>query len=326
MEQAAKIAEDAGLQKMEYAAMAGSAALEAAIKMTGVISLTVRDAIKDWQVALHEQGKAPNTIDSYTQSITDFANEHGLMKRMLTDVKKTHVDLQVNKQDGCTLSTKNLRLTAIKLFFAYHARKRRILFNPADEVVIRRHGMTQRQLIRRRTYRFTNEEMERLFKAAENFSLFWRFFLLFATRTGLRPVDLVKMEVENVATDKVVVVNRKTGKQLEFPMTPTMKQVVTEALADSKPGEQYLFPMYKGHNRYQLSDEFVRLRLNAGIAQGTLRSLRKTAAQQTFENSRDELNNLIEQAAIKRAQELLGHSSDNTTRIHYLDLGKQNQQ
>ena len=222
MEQAAKLAEDAGLQKLEYAAMAGSAALEAAIKMTGVTSLTVRDGIKDWQAALHEQGKAPNTINSYTQSVTDFANDHALMNRMLTDVKKTHVDLQVNKQDGCTLSTKNLRLIAIKLFFAYHARKRRILFNPADEVVIRRHGMTQRQLIRRKTYRFTNEEMERLFKAAENFSLFWRFFLLFATRTGLRPVDLVKMEVENVSTDKVVVVNRKTGKQLEFPGFPLL--------------------------------------------------------------------------------------------------------
>lgn len=326
MEQAEKLAEAAGLQKLEYAAMAGSAALEAAIKMTGTISLTMEQGIKDWGAALYEQGKSPSTIETYTMTVTEFANDHGLMKRMMTEVKKTHVDLQINKQDERTLSTKKLRLTAIKLFFAYHMRKRRLLFNPAEEVVIRRHGMTQAQLIRKKTYRFTKEEMERLFVAANNFSLFWRFFLLFASRTGLRPVDLVNMELANVATDKVVVVNRKTGRQLEFPMTSTMRQVVTEALADAKPDERFLFPSYRAHNRFRLAKEFVRLRLNAGIAQGTLRSLRKTAAQQVYETSRDELNALIEQAAIKRAQELLGHSGENTTRVHYLDMGKQNQQ
>jgi integrase len=175
-------------------------------------------------------------------------------------------------------------------------------------------------LIRKRTYRFTNEEMDRLFLAANKFSLFWRFFMLFASRTGLRPTDIVNMELINVATDKVIVVNRKTGRQVEFPMTETMQAVITEALKDCRPGERYLFPAYRAHSRYRISDEFIRLRLSAGIRQGTLRSLRKSAAMQKLESSRDELNEIIEQAAIKRAQELLGHTSDRTTRVHYLDM------
>ena len=36
MEEAQRLAEEAGLQKLEYAAMAGSAALEAAIQMAGI--------------------------------------------------------------------------------------------------------------------------------------------------------------------------------------------------------------------------------------------------------------------------------------------------
>ena len=325
MEQAERVAEEAGLQKMEYAAMAGSAALEAAIKMTNTISLTVKQGIQEWGTVLSEQGKAPNTIDSYIGVVTEFADNHGLLNKMLTDVTRKHVDYQVNKQDNRALCTKRHCLTAIRLFFAFHLRRRRILFNPADDVVVRRHGLTQSQLIRKRTYRFTNEEMERLFIAAKGFSLFWQFFMLFASRTGLRPVDLLNMEMDNVATDKVVVVNRKTGRQLEFPMTDTMRAVITEAVKDCEPGERFLFPTYRRHNRYRLSDEFIRLRLSAGISQGTLRSLRKTAAMQKLESSRDELNELIEQAAIKRAQELLGHASDRTTRLHYLDMEQQKQ-
>lgn len=321
MKSAEKIAEAAGLQQKEYAALAGPVALDAIVKLGALREVLFKDAIYEWMNAATARGVSERTVSATCDEMQSFATANRLSR--VSDTKACHIDVAINAMDGLAVSTKIRKLKYYRSFFKYHHAKRSILIDPSLDVNVKRDGMTQAQLVPVKTAHYSVEEVQKIIAASKSYALFWRYLILFSYQTGLRLSDLSRMERSCIHEKDIRISTGKTKRELSFEITPEMRAILYEAMAPLQPGERYLFPEWKRYSRSIVSITFREIRAKAGISVGTMRSMRKTASQHNYKRTYDQLEEMMKERAIRSSQELLGHTTPATTQRHYLELGNE---
>lgn len=142
-----------------------------------------------------------------------------------------------------------------------------------------------------------------------------------AIDSKLRGVDLLKLRVRDIAANRVVgsratVIQQKTGKPVQFEITETTKDSVTEWLRISGvSGSQYLFPSRNRSSQHLSTRQYARI-VNGWIKAiglddreyGT-HSLRRTKASLIYKRTGN----------LRAVQLLLGHTKLDST-IRYLGV------
>lgn len=137
----------------------------------------------------------------------------------------------------------------------------------------------------------------------------WRAVLVFLYNTGLRRNDFLELEVGEVSLSLNLIMfdAEKTGKDQKLPL----HQSVVDHFGKIWSNRKHVFPKPKGYK--QLYRQWYAIQTAAGIPEDehlTFHQLRSTCGSNLFEKSPG------------AAQEMLGHSSIETTRRSYANLSR----
>ncbi len=245
---------------------------------------------------LMERNLSKNTVNSYNTDIKQLINS--ISKSIETinsnDISQFIITL---KEKGCSTSTTNRKLSAIKTFFRYLVRQKVIPINPAAEI---EGGKKEQRLPQ------TIEEdiVSKLINTTD--CLRDRLIIELLFGTGARREELCKIKLKDINfTKKYIKLFGKGNKERLVPVYPAALDTASK-LIGNQDGE-WLFPAKKknGHicvrqiNR--IVEKYVKkLNLDKDI---TPHKFRHTVATILFSKGMD----------LKVLQEFLGHSSPATT-------------
>lgn len=138
----------------------------------------------------------------------------------------------------------------------------------------------------------------------------WRALVVFLFNTGMRRNDFLRLKTTDVdlAGGRLQFQAEKTGKARILPLAPTVVDHFREIWSD----RELVFPKPNGNKSLYL--HWHKLQDAAGLERSehiTFHELRATCGSNLFERSPG------------AAQEMLGHSSIETTRRHYTNLSRQ---
>jgi integrase/recombinase XerD len=220
------------------------------------------------------------------------------------------------KKDGTPLSfaSQHTELVPLKAYFKWLARERRILYNPASELVMPK---APRQIPR---YVLTVEEVERIIGEPDTATLVGvrdRAMLEVLYSSGIRRNELAHLEVVDVDTRRGSLLVRE-GKGRKDRLVPLGERacrwvdkylidVRPELLATTEEGRLFLTDYGEAFDADWLGEYVKRYIQRAGIlVPGACHLFRHACATHMLENGAD----------IRYIQALLGHSSLTSTQIY----------
>lgn len=231
-----------------------------------------------------------NTLSNFEAAVDPYKTEH---------ISKKDVDAFVRflRNKRISNNTINKHLRNLKAVFAW-AKKR----NYMQDIEIKK-VKADDKLIRI----LNHSEIRTLLDVCGNDEQ-WRMRILMALCTGLRRSDLDNLKIRNIDIERKTITtrNKKTGKVTgQLPLPEELMPHIHKFLGDHVRDKQTRF------FRYHHSKKWERLRHRAGLDDITFHDLRKT------------YSSLLADAGtpIATVQEMLSHSSIQTTMKHYITTG-----
>jgi integrase/recombinase XerC len=278
-----------------------------------------REWMDDFLVELEVEKRASaHTVSSYRRDLerlVDFCNEKSIQHWI--DVRQPHVRAHIAARHRQGIGSKSLQreLSAMRSFYQFLLKKRRVEINPAEHVQAPRQP-------RKLPKTLDVDQVTGLLEAGAHSELEIRDLAMFELfySSGLRLSELVALNLSDVDLDEQVLLVKsgKGGKARILPIGGKATEAIRNWLplrnntADIQ--ENALFTSTKG---FRLGARSVQLRLERWcIAKGIAEHmhphmLRHSFASHLLESSRD----------LRAVQELLGHSNIGTTQIYtHLDF------
>ncbi len=251
---------------------------------------------------LESQNFSPNTIKAYKRDIKDFLKFLDKIHKKVEDVIPEDIEnfVKLILKEGKEDSTIERKLASLKSFFRFAEDKRYIKMNPAELVPFRKRK-------KRLPDSLTEEEMSEILKVEKERD---KTILYVFYGCGLRISELANLKLSDIDSGfEFIRVRGKGGKWRVVPIPSQTKvqlqRYVKERLKNHSTVSEYVFL-----NRFggRLSERYIRelVRRYGAIKTGKRvwpHLLRHTYAQHLLKNGLD----------IRIIQELMGHSSINTT-------------
>ena len=287
----------------------------------------MESALSRYQEYLEQRSYSPRTIDKYHRLLSQFTGylkERGIDRAQ--DIQKdtirdyqNKIHAQKRKLDGRPLSVsmKLSHLVALKSFFNFLSRKQIILYNPASDIDL--------PIQRTDTLKDTLKEREilKILEAAspkDTLSLRNRAILELFYSTGIRNSELRTLKLQDLDLERQELTIREGkgffGKrQRVLPVGRLASAFVEEYLANARPKllkdkqSQYLFITRRGRmlRIEQPNDMVKRYAKIAGIKKKVHTHLiRHSFATHLLRHGAD----------IRHVQEMLGHSSLESTKVY----------
>ena len=280
-------------------------------------------ALRDFLVWSEATGISPFTVRQRSRAVRRFilwAMERSLTRPQditlpILDRYQRHL-YHYRKTDGQPLSfaSQLTELVPIKAYFKWLARERRILYNPASELVMPK---APRQIPR---YVLTVEEVERIIGEPDTTTLIGirdRAVLEVLYSSGIRRSELVHLDVSDIDTRRGSLLVRE-GKGRRDRLVPLgeracrwvdkyLADVRPELLAVSEDGRLFLTDYGEPFGVDWLGEYIKRYIQRAGVlVPGSCHLFRHACATHMLENGAD----------IRYIQALLGHASLTSTQIY----------
>lgn len=275
---AREVIRQAGIEEIETAARVGqlSAAVISRV-MTGG-NLTMRKAVDLWVEWLTATGKSPNTVNNYQIMMWSFIKRWPHLVPAL--VNENHVGEWVNKR-GASMSTRLVRLSAIRSFFEFCIGKGFTASHPPKLVRIKGHELTHEEKEAKERKPFTPEEIGNLMEACKSNDNreFWAHAIQIGRLTGLRLGDIACLERATMRRPGIMVVwTDKRDRRVEIPISPEMEVVISNL---PRHNPRVFFPRQRelsrnAARRSGLSTQFSRLCQSAGVTGKSFHCLRHT--------------------------------------------------
>jgi integrase len=194
-----------------------------------------------------ERTVTPGAYEQYRIKINDFVRTHG--RRKISSVEAFHVSEWVNAHDWSD-STRRGAITAIKVMFAWCARKKIVAIDPVKDMKRPRMGRRERTL--------TPAERAKIRQAVEGPLLD---YLDALTWTGARPGEIMRLEAAHVEWDEAVArmpgkTTEATGELVEFPLVPPMLALCRRLAARHPDG-----PLFRNADENPWTPNAVRCRM-----------------------------------------------------------------
>ncbi|MGH8279266.1 MAG: tyrosine recombinase XerC [Gammaproteobacteria bacterium] len=265
----------------------------------------------------HERGLSPNTAAAYRRDLGFFQNY--CLAQQIEDwdrVDVHHVRGFVSARHRLGLGARSLQreLSAVRSFYNYLLRERRVRNNPAN-------GVPAPKAPHRLPQTLDVDQMARLLEIDGHAPEVVRdraiMELLYSSGLRLAELTAIKLTDINLA-DATVTVTGKGNKTRIVPVGRKAREALAAWLKEraglARPGDEWLFV---GPHGGRLSPRTVQSRLKRwGIAQGIALGIHPHIFRHSF------ASHLLESSGDLRAvQELLGHASISTTQIYtHLDF------
>ena len=257
----------------------------------------VRDAIPKWEKWLPSVASS-STVQSHTSYVRLWAMKTGAWIEYCHEIDEAWISPWVNAQ-GLKVTTRGIRLAALRSFFKYCTVKQHCISDPTKLVRVTLDGLTHEQKETRKKKCFTEEEFAAVINHLSgrisylsglknptklhkiklvNFK-FWKSAALFGRYAGLRMGDIAQLEWACFKTPgKLTVWTDKKDRRVELDMTPHLESAA--ALIEIV-GKTYCFPAFRKleldkKRRAKLSSQFGRILVGAKVGGHSFHDLRHT--------------------------------------------------
>lgn len=283
------------------------------------------DEIDIFETYMEDLGYSDFTIRSYKDDISIFLEY--LHKKWqgfpsLSDIKPKHIQEFLRKtQKGKAKTTRNRRLMALRTFYKSLVKSEMLPFNPAQEVDMAR---TERNSLP--TY-LNEEELVAFFNSIneDEFYIRNKCMLMLMSLAGLRVIEVHHLNVTDLIRDQEdpgIRVFGKGNKERYIPLPPPLFELLLDYEWNYRP-----VPKADHSNAFFLSRRGTRIsrRRIQEIAEETfarLKNLTGTKYLREKKLSAHKLRHTFGTSLVKNGvdlvtiQELMGHSSLNTTQIY----------
>lgn len=288
MAAAKRVVKEAGLERIELAARAGSLNVAALSMALSGQKLTCEATVTEW-IEVSKGNRSENTIEQNKLLVMAFLRQAELVTAAPLLVTIGHIDSYVNDPDMAWKAKTRARiLTAIRSWLTFCLHRGYIARNPAVDVSVNTRALRHAMKEPKRVLPLTEYEIEATLAAVdtlrcEDMHQEWRLYIRISWATGMRREDLVCLEVDSLSIPGFVLVHtRKAGVRVPLPINDTITPGLADALTELNPDEDgWCFPRLRAvflQNKSTISVTFGRLLQRAGITEEgkSLHSLRHT--------------------------------------------------
>lgn len=277
IDDAKQVVKDSKLREIELAAQAGCLTNQAVGLILAGKKMTVAKAVDEWRAWMLNIGRSPTTIENHTTFLNAWANAAGVLNVPPSAVTEKHISQWINSQeDESKLSSRAVKLSAIRSFFEYCAAKGYTIGNPSKLVRITYHTLSHSQKETKERAPLNDQEVEALLDETEGF---WHAAIAISRWAGLRLGDIAKLEWDSLGKPgKIIVWTDKRDRRIELDLHPRLAQIVASL---PKHHRIYVFPEQREtatdpKKRSILSTQFGRLCRRVGVKGHSFHDLRSS--------------------------------------------------
>ena len=265
--------------------------------------------LAEWKSWRHISGAAENTVYAQSKYVEKFIRS--MKRKSIDNIKPEMVHEFVNADDGKSFNTKSFALSALRAFYTFAKGMGYCQINPAEIVKVNRRKLSHKQREGREVIPFTAEEVKQILSVRS--PRFLRIATAISWYTGLRIVDICKLEWDSISDTHIIVWTDKRDKRVALPLDHialgggALKPFLDEI---EKTDDRFCFPVEKAkiespHSRSRTSDNFTRLIKKYGIWQKgkSFHSLRHSFVTRLADMG----------MSLKDIGVLVGHSNEKTT-------------
>ena len=238
------------------------------------------------------RGLSPRTVKSYVAILREYFIWKGRDNTVL-DEENIRRYLLYKESCGCTATTRNLVLSAIKFYY------RNVVHS--EDVICIRTAKRPKSL----PVIFSREEIHRMLNVTENTK--HKLLLATAYGAGLRVSEVLNLRVQDLDLDQYIIhIKKSKGNKDRITVFPEKYAEETRIYINGKKGSDPVFPSERGGKLTSSTARLILLHAmeKAGIEkEATFHSLRHSFATHLLENGVD----------TRYVQELLGHYNIQTT-------------
>lgn len=252
--------------------------------------------------------KSKHTLTNYESDLVEFEEFVRGLDLKLMDVKKRDIErFQVNLNNkGRATSTIARKLTSIRMFYRFFADSKHIEEDPSERVIIP-------EIEERNPVYMSLEEATRVIDATKTQNEPYRsrdgLLMVLALTTGLRVEEIANIKLKDIKGSILSVIG-KGNKQREVMLNRDVLKAIKDYHKVRKNTTDYLFVSIRGTNMSKrtiqyTADKYIGL-AGLDLSIHSIHGLRHTFATLAYKNG----------VPIRTLQEILGHSSVETTEIY----------
>ena len=238
--EAMALVKEANIEKIETAGKIGALTRDAIASIVADKSISLGECIDEWEQFSRVRAKSSNTVFTQLALLNRFVNYIG--KRKLADVSDKDVADYVNEKVDIKLKSREQRLSAIKSLFSYAIANSYTISDPTVGIRVDASKLSHKQKETTSRVPFTKAEYNKMEKHAP---YFFKQAVMLGWWTGLRAIDVCKLEWDSWGEDHLTVWTEKTDTRVQLPYDSPdigggiLRSVVTEIEQNKT---RYCFP------------------------------------------------------------------------------------
>jgi integrase len=303
------LVKEAKIEELEMASKINALTKDAIASIVADRNISFGECLKEWTEYAKVRCKSGNTVYTQTTILERFASYSGLRK--LSDITAEQVANFINEKCEVKLNSRNQRLAAIRSFISYAVANSYILTDPTIGVRVDASKLSHSQKESKRRVPFTKADYNKLVAHAP---YFFKQAVMLGWWTGLRAIDVCKLEWDSWGEDHLTVWTEKTDTRIQLPYDNpligggVLRKVVTEIDLNKT---RYCFPEWAEvisdpNKRSRFSVYFNRFLKRMEIENKSFHSFRHSFVTRIKE---EDYNSSLEKIA-----KWVGHSRVETTK------------
>jgi integrase len=303
------LVKEAKIEELEMASKINALTKDAIASIVADRNISFGQCLKEWTEYAKVRCKSNNTVYTQTTILDRFASYSGVRK--LSDITADHVANFINEKCDVKLNSRNQRLAAIRSFISYAVANSYILTDPTIGVRVDASKLSHSQKESKRRVPFTKADYSKLVAHAP---YFFKQAVMLGWWTGLRAIDVCKLEWDSWGEDHLTVWTEKTDTRIQLPYDNpligggVLRKVITEIEVNKT---RYCFPEWAEiisdpNKRSRFSVYFNRFLKRMEIEDKSFHSFRHSFVTRIKE---EDYNSSLEKIA-----KWVGHSRVETTK------------
>lgn len=313
------LVKEAKYEELETAAKINALTKDAIASIVADRNILFQDCVNEWYEFSKVRAKSSNTI--YTQSglLSSFAS-YAKIERV-SDVTSKHVSKWINEPGDMNLNSRKQRLAALRSLFSFALASSYVIKDPTVAVAVDASKLSHKQKETKSRQPFTSMEYAKMIRHAP---YFMKQAITLGWWTGLRIIDISKLEWDSWSKDHLTVWTEKQDKRVSLPLDNPLigGGKLRETLAEIEfKDKKYCFPDWAEladdpKRRSRFSVYFGRFMNRMEIKDKSFHCFRHTFVTRT----KVDYDSSLEMIAA-----WVGHSSTRTTKGYLHAYQKENQ-
>lgn len=241
LREAKKLVKEAKVEELETASRVNALTRDAIVSITADRNISFEDCIDEWHDFLRSSGHSGNTEYGQTLAVRKFARETGVT--LISAVTRGQVFDWVNQDnERNSLNNRKQQLAAMRSLTKYALANNYISKDPTVGVAIDRSKLSHKQKETKERIPYSVKEFRLMHERAP---YFFRQAIALGWWTGLRIIDISKLEWDSWSEDHLIVHTEKTDKRVKLPLdNPAIGGgILRKTCAEIDPGHtKYCFP------------------------------------------------------------------------------------